>query len=429
MNRITKTTKRDIYNLFKVGVEVDNSLFVEIVYYPYFGKLSEIEFLERLYNLKEIPSNNEAHENAYDEILYNTIKNNYPRCWVFEDERFYLKDGSDEIYLKFICEIFHRKVRDRNGCWRQCLKQVGKLLQKDGYEIVPARNKNNRGSYIWRVCKENSSDIFNPYSKRNAEKIKNKEIELKISRDGTFQIYKLLERYIKMYSDIDETSYHYNISITEAVFNDIKQFYVPKCYNDKSQYVETIDLKNFIMFTSPFCVLDTIEFFEKRLNSEDFNIEINELLKRNKLDLKLENGKIKNTLPIKKTEKKYIKIQDIPLTNLLDEAAKHYDENHLSLAFEKLWDAFEILKAYYSPKLDKKNSVAKIVHDMASGEESFIEIFNKEFAELTALGNTYCIQCHETTKIKIEDERHYEYLYKRCLSLIVTATKYLEERG
>jgi len=30
----------------------------------------------------------------------------YPYCWVFEDKRFNLQDGSDEVYLKFLCEVF-----------------------------------------------------------------------------------------------------------------------------------------------------------------------------------------------------------------------------------------------------------------------------------------------------------------------------------
>ncbi len=112
----------------------------------------------------------------------------------------------------------------------------------------------------------------------------------------------------------------------------------------------------------------------------------------------------------------------------MQDATKYYDEANLQIAVEKLWDVFERLKTYYSPTLDKKKSVNKIIEDMGGNKQPFIELFEKEFKELTALGNNYRIRHHETTKTDIEDERHYKYFYKRCLSLISTAIQYLNNR-
>ena len=111
---------------------------------------------------------------------------------------------------------------------------------------------------------------------------------------------------------------------------------------------------------------------------------------------------------------------------MLQEATKYYEEGNLKIAVEKLWDAFERLKTYYSPTLDKKNSINKIIRDMSNNNAPYREIFEKEFRELTAIGNNFRIRHHETTKIDIEDNRHYDYFYKRCLSLISFAIQYLD---
>ena len=123
-------------------------------------------------------------------------------------------------------------------------------------------------------------------------------------------------------------------------------------------------------------------------------------------------------------------VQEVGLKGLLQEASKYYDENNLQIAVEKLWDAFERLKTYYcSSTVDKKKSVNKIIMDMGNNQQPFLELFEKEFHELTILGNNFRIRHHETTKTDIQDKRHYEYFYKRCLSLISTAIQYLDGRN
>lgn len=91
---------------------------------------------------------------------------------------------------------------------------------------------------------------------------------------------------------------------------------------------------------------------------------------------------------------------------------------------EKIWDAFERLKTYYTT-LDKKHSSEKVVNDIAGGNLDFVNLFNGEFKALTDIGNNYRIRHHETDKIDITDIRYYDYLFNRCLSLIALAIKYL----
>ena len=124
MNRITEITKRDILDLFQNGLEIDEFFQTRTVTYNYYGRLEEIDFLKRLYDLERMPSFDSRFANAEQDIWQHTVNNDdYPYCWVFEDKRFNLQDGSDEVYLKFLCEVFHPAVRYDKGYWKPIRKR------------------------------------------------------------------------------------------------------------------------------------------------------------------------------------------------------------------------------------------------------------------------------------------------------------------
>lgn len=82
------------------------------------------------------------------------------------------------------------------------------------------------------------------------------------------------------------------------------------------------------------------------------------------------------------------------------------------------------MKTYYTT-LDKKGSAAKIVTDMGGGQTEFFKLFEDEFKALTAIGNGFRIRHHETDKVDITDNRHFDYIFNRCMSLIASALQYL----
>lgn len=127
-------------------------------------------------------------------------------------------------------------------------------------------------------------------------------------------------------------------------------------------------------------------------------------------------------------EQRVAQIKEKGTKELLAEAIalfrQPYPENARD-AVEKIWDALERLKTYYTT-LDKKASATKIVNDMAGGNASFVELFSTEFEALTKIGNNYRIRHHETNKVDITDQRHYDYFFNRCLSLIALAIQYLQ---
>lgn len=83
-NRITRVTKRDIFDLFNSGIDESNWLIDEVIYYPYYGRIEEIDFIKRLYDLKNIKSNDDRFDNAEGDIWQHTINNDdYPKNWIF----------------------------------------------------------------------------------------------------------------------------------------------------------------------------------------------------------------------------------------------------------------------------------------------------------------------------------------------------------
>ena len=127
-----------------------------------------------------------------------------------------------------------------------------------------------------------------------------------------------------------------------------------------------------------------------------------------------------------KIERNVDLIQEDGLKKLLQEAINfHYDKNpeSWSLAVEKLWDALERLKTYYSS--DKKQSSQQLIETMANGQTEFVSLFEDEFKYLTSIGNKFRIRHHENGVVDIKDIKHYDYFFNRCLSLVSLAIKYL----
>lgn len=85
MKRITEITKRDILDLFRNGLEINEFFDTKTVIYHYFGRIEEIAFLKRMYDLGNMPSTDSRYENAEQDIWQHTVNNDdYPYCWVLK---------------------------------------------------------------------------------------------------------------------------------------------------------------------------------------------------------------------------------------------------------------------------------------------------------------------------------------------------------
>ena len=101
------------------------------------GRLSETEFLSRLYDLDALPSQDRRYKNAAEDIWQHRVNNNDGEPdWVFYDSRFELLSGTDREFLRFLCETVHPVVRPDTT---QALEMVGLFnndLRADGWEVI-----------------------------------------------------------------------------------------------------------------------------------------------------------------------------------------------------------------------------------------------------------------------------------------------------
>lgn len=95
----------------------------------------------------------------------------------------------------------------------------------------------------------------------------------------------------------------------------------------------------------------------------------------------------------------------------------HFDINVSYQALEKLWDAWERLKCIADPT-DKKNSVLEIIGKFSSNKD-FQNIISDEMSNVTKIGNTFRIRHSEPNQATLYHHREINYLFHRCLAIIV----------
>lgn len=417
MGNISGITRRDIIDLFKNGITEDNWLGEETIYYPYYGRFGVVEFLKRLYKLDILDSLEDPNlKNIEQEIKFHTRNGNYIDNWIFEDERFHFIDGTDNVFLDFLCEVFHPEVRDENKKWEKYLEKINTLLQEDGYELIASSKISGRDVFRWRTYIK-KPDMYIPFSERNKSLINNNKIVIKLPNAARYQLFKVMNEYNETFRFTSETNFDYYKSINCLVLEDITKFYIPKHYVE-NKLVEIKEFADFKEGTSPFIVFDVIESFNRNTTkSSKFENDINTIFKLNNINVEIRNEQIhfinNKTIGVDDS----ININEVGLEELIRIAEDLYNKGNYSYAVEKIWDAFERMKTYHFT-LDKKKSAEKIINDISYENEHIKKMFDNEFKILTDIGNSYRIRHHETNKIDISKELHYKYLYKRCLALI-----------
>lgn len=249
-----------------------------------------------------------------------------------------------------------------------------------------------------------------------------------------------------------------------AEFETALKYEIPSLFREKDGYSTTPKIKHSIFSEEAkqdeydqYALLDYIEFFAINCRDYDsvyntdeecwclsfssysnnvfkrFQKEINYLFEKMGLLYSLNNNREIERVPdnevlTSEIEKQVSEISEKGLRELLQDAIALYKTPSPSArkdSVEKIWDAFERLKTYYT-NMDKKASAKTIISDMANHQEEFRKLFNDEFAALTNIGNDFRIRHHETNKIDINDDKYYDYFFNRCLSLIALAIQYLK---
>ena len=103
----------------------------------WYGRLDDVAFLSRVYDLTELPSYDYRFHDAEADIRQHRENNNdWDNDWVFGDERFELRDGPDDVLLRFLAEMVHPVVRPDVEGARELVETMNDFLRGDGYELV-----------------------------------------------------------------------------------------------------------------------------------------------------------------------------------------------------------------------------------------------------------------------------------------------------
>lgn len=133
----------------QVRLNIVDGLRLENIYWQ--GKLDDVEFLSRLYDLGSLPSTDPRYTTASEDIWQHCINNDdWEREWVFTDNRFNLLDAPPDKFLRFLCEIVHPIVRpDRNESLT-IVSHFNDQLRGAGWEIYEEERIGGRSRYAYR---------------------------------------------------------------------------------------------------------------------------------------------------------------------------------------------------------------------------------------------------------------------------------------
>lgn len=122
-NKITKITRYAILEVLDTYMATD-----------FYGRLNEVEFWERIFNLEKLPSTDSRYPDMKSDLWQHRVNNNdWDDNWYID--KFDLLETEDAKFLKFLAEFFHPEVRDINWNTKRVLATINKNLALDGVEL------------------------------------------------------------------------------------------------------------------------------------------------------------------------------------------------------------------------------------------------------------------------------------------------------
>lgn len=113
------------------------------------GKLDDVEFLQRIFDVEALPSYDHRFENAAGDIWQHRYNNNdWEPDWIYSDKRFDLLRCSTEIFLKFLSEMVHPVVRRDRDEALKLVQHFNDQLRRDGWRFVEQERIAGRPRFV-----------------------------------------------------------------------------------------------------------------------------------------------------------------------------------------------------------------------------------------------------------------------------------------
>jgi hypothetical protein len=125
-NQISEATRRTLFDALRLCP------------WRWWGRLDEVEFLARVFDLEALPSYDYRFKTMSGDILQHRVRNpeDWDDDWVFSDGRLNLVDGPDETLLRFLAEMLHPIVRKDEEATSGLLATINRYLEPDGFQMV-----------------------------------------------------------------------------------------------------------------------------------------------------------------------------------------------------------------------------------------------------------------------------------------------------
>ncbi|MGO9452247.1 MAG: hypothetical protein ACLQDV_14565 [Candidatus Binataceae bacterium] len=132
-NEISEVTRRAIFDYLSAS------------HANWTGRLDELDFLARLYDLTALPSTDGRMRNAAGDIHQHRINwRDWEDDWVFYDSRFNLLHVPDTDFLRFLSETVHPVVRPDSDEARALVEVYNRELSADDWSLVEIKQLSGR---------------------------------------------------------------------------------------------------------------------------------------------------------------------------------------------------------------------------------------------------------------------------------------------
>jgi hypothetical protein len=134
--QISPVTRREVFDYLRTDGR------------PWWGRMTEVAFLGRLYELDELPSTDRRYTTAARDIIQHRVTNyDWPDDWVFDDPRFELAGGPDELLLGFLAQVVHSVVQPNTERAAQNVSVLNSFLAADGWMLKQSKEMSGRPVY------------------------------------------------------------------------------------------------------------------------------------------------------------------------------------------------------------------------------------------------------------------------------------------
>lgn len=142
-NTISEITRRDIFD----------TITTEQIGWS--GRLDEPDFLDRIYDLADMPSTDYRYKDAYGDIVQHRVRNpeDLEDDWVFTDRRFDLMHGDDKKLMRFLAEMVHPAVRPDADEAATLVETLNPKLAPDGWMLAETKQISGRPVFEGRRIK------------------------------------------------------------------------------------------------------------------------------------------------------------------------------------------------------------------------------------------------------------------------------------